>query len=591
MTDQDDPSLFRQELEARMIRDLRAADPQVRRAALQPPGLGLFLHKLQRTIVDPVIIEVLRDEDLQVRCRAAELLGRFGRRARSAVSDLLRLLNDPDVTARWCAAKALASIDRKVLAAIPVLVELLESGDDLQWISAANALGRIGPPAEAAIPGLLRRLSGFSGDTAAHALRQIGPKAVAPLLQVLSHPDASIRQQAARVLGDFGPEAAEAAPALRELLKDPVSGLRQEAAVALANLGQETGAVIPILVEAVRKQDLSSWRAVEALARIGPEAVPALLEAVGKWSGEARVEAIRALRQIGPPAVPALPLLRRLVEKRRSLWAAVRDWIQARLESYPGAQEFQREELRVNALMALIAIGKGRPEVAPVLVEALTDPHPFLRRHAAGGLGKFGAAVPGIAGPLLRALHDPDDRVRMLAAESLATFGEALDAAVPVLVEALQDRHDGDRRSEAAAYLAVCGPAALEALPHIVEALHDIDARVRLHAAEAVWRIGRQASPAVDVLVKLVEGEGGFTTQFLDDGIGCFNCVESLSVSDSDPVIQAAAARILGDIGPPAKAAAPALTAALEEANPVGRDAAAALQKINSEAEKRGYAK
>src|SRR5262249_33537659 len=156
-------------------------------------------------------------------------------------------------------------------------------------------------------------------------------------------------------------------------------------------------------------------------------------------------------------------------------------------------------------------------------------------------------------------------------------------AAVPILAEALQRLWDGDLRSEVAACLALCGPGAAEALPLVVNALQDGDARVRLHAAEAVWRIGRPPGAWGGGLVRVGDGAEGFVTHFLDDGMGGFDCCPRASVADCDPEIQAAAARILGEIGSAAKGAVPALTAALEEADPVGREAAAALRKIKSE--------
>jgi HEAT repeat protein len=256
---------------------------------------------------------------------------------------------------------------------------------------------------------------------------------------------------------------------------------------------------------------------------------------------------------------------------------------QREADPHVNPETWEQDELRLDAVMALIEANEERPEVVPTLLQALTDSYVYVRRHAARGLGQYDAATSEVTDALVRALRDSDERVRMLAAESLVTRGEALPAAVPILLEALQSLWDGDVHSEAAAYLAICGPGAVEALPFVVQALQDADARVRLHAAEAIWRIGRQAEPAVDVLVRLLEGHEGFVTNFLDDGMGGFHCCPRASFADYDPVIQAAAARILGEMGSPAKGAVPALTAALDEADPVGREAAAALRKINSE--------
>ncbi len=572
------PEAFVQVLLANMVRDLQAVEPGVRREALQQPGLELFVFQCDPVPLVAALRQALHDSDGQVRTRASQLLGRLGRKARPAVEDLTLLLTHSDPSTRWSAAAALAVIDRKILAAIPVLTEALVHGDDAQASQAVHALGWIGPPAASAAPYLVAKLVGFFGNSVTRTLLQLGPAAIPPLVQALSDPEEERRTKAARALGCFGPQAAEAAPRLVELLRDPASNVRIQAAIALARIGQSSEAALPILLQAFHEPGLRNLDLAEGLGRIGRPALPALLKLASRGSGEARLDAIRALGAMGPAAASAVPMLRQIVQPRPSFSQRLRLWLRLGNHPAPAASNVKHDVLRIAALMALIKTGEGRRNVANLLAELLVDPHPIIRRHAAGALGQFRVGLPDIKWSLLNVLGDPDNRVRLLAAESLATLSESLYAAIPVLLEALADQHDGDRRAEAASYLARCGPSAASASPPLLRALQDIDARVRLHAAEAVWRIDGQAEAAVPVLISLLQGEGGFTTQFLDDGMGGFECVERLSVSAHDLAIQSAAARILGEIG--ASAAVPALTEALEDPEPIACEAAAALQKI-----------
>jgi HEAT repeat protein len=73
----------------------------------------------------PALMQALQSSDVQVRVKAADVLGRMGADATDAVPELVRLLDDPDERVRK---------------------------------TAARALGRIGPAAQAAIPALLRSL-------------------------------------------------------------------------------------------------------------------------------------------------------------------------------------------------------------------------------------------------------------------------------------------------------------------------------------------------------------------------------------------------------------------------------------------------
>lgn len=95
----------------------------------------------------------------------------------------------------------------------------------------------------------------------------------------------------------------------------PLPAIRQEtlqetAATALARIGPEA---ISALVQALRDVDPQvRIQAALALARMGPDAspaVPALMEALSDRDEAVRRSAARALGQVGPPARAAIPAL------------------------------------------------------------------------------------------------------------------------------------------------------------------------------------------------------------------------------------------------------------------------------------------
>jgi HEAT repeat protein len=145
--------------------------------------------------------------------------------------------------------------------------------------------------------------------------------------------------------------------------------------------------------------------------------------------------------------------------------------------------------------------------------------------------------------------------------EALSAIRSRADVAVPALRKALRDP-DWYVRSEAGRAIGEYGVDAKSALPDLTSALKDKDGHVKVAAAFALYKIGGKTEPAVPVLI-----------QTLNRGDETFYSPHS-------------AARTLGRIGPPAKAAVPHLTAALSKDNRGLRICAAgALWKITKKPE------
>ncbi|MCD6309434.1 MAG: HEAT repeat domain-containing protein [Candidatus Eremiobacteraeota bacterium] len=149
----------------------------------------------------------------------------------------------------------------------------------------------------------------------------------------------------------------------------------------------------------------------------------------------------------------------------------------------------------------------GDHDAVPVLIEALEEYNNRVCASAASALGLLGdrSAVEH----LLVCLADPDPGVQSAAVKSLslldageltALFQAAIKGninarlallrrgdfrIVPALIKILKEAWDYRNRAEALKILGSLGD--MRAIDNIVEALDDDFARVRLHAAEALW--------------------------------------------------------------------------------------------------------
>jgi len=218
--------------------------------------------------VVPALIKALESRDREVRFRAAELLGRVGPGAESAVPALLAILKEPFDLERskrlrvaagsWdpaCgAAKALGRISARP-EVIASLAEMLSSDVAERTSSAAEGLGNMGPRAVAAVPLLIAAYDKVLnseqhriGQTAiAAALGQIAPRsasapgAVATLIRALDANGRSVRLGAVQALEHFGKDAAGAIPRLGALKQDSVKEVRDAATAALAAIEAASG--------------------------------------------------------------------------------------------------------------------------------------------------------------------------------------------------------------------------------------------------------------------------------------------------------------------------------------------------------------
>jgi HEAT repeat protein len=87
---------------------------------------------------------------------------------------------------------------------------------------------------------------------------------------------------------------------------------RSQAGDDLACYGTAAAPAVPTIISRLFNTEVGeiSANAVQAVAFLGPVAVPALIEALDDPAYWIRINTIEALRSIGPPAAQALPALR-----------------------------------------------------------------------------------------------------------------------------------------------------------------------------------------------------------------------------------------------------------------------------------------
>jgi HEAT repeat protein len=373
------------------------------------------------------------------------------------------------------------------------------------------------------VPELIRDSDRIVGDGPG------GPDDVPALLKALRQEDGAARIEAAGDLGLIGPPAAAAVPALRRLAEhDPDPLVRVEAARAVAGLDPKDEAALPRLVAALRDgAGKVRKRTAECLGDLGPRARPAvadLVRAAGDADPAVSWAAIDALGQLGPDAAPAVPAL---VEALRSA------------------------STRGAAVDALGQVGPKARAAVPALERVLRGEDHSVRWAAASALVRIGGpgAEPGVRYLLETAVRRRERNWTDATHILMAPTGRP---ALPALLGAVRDPLVRDLAEEIAREVSVY--LTKDPLADVKGLLEDRDAGVRSVAAWLLY--GARAVEVKDVVA-----------------------VQRGALKAADPWARRQAARYLGSLGPAARDAAPALTAALQDPDEGVRTAAARALK------------
>jgi HEAT repeat protein len=496
---------------------------------------GMFVFSAARAAETSVqdSIKALQSADEAAKIAAIDQLAAQGDKAAEAAEPLLKLLADSSPAVRTHAVKALAAIRPGPKVMVPLFIKVMEDSDPAAQMRILHAIADTG---EAAVPGLVRALENDKVPYwACIVLREIGPAAkdaVPALTKAIKHPRADVRREAVLALGAIGDAAKPAVPQIAETLGD--EHVRSAATFVLAQLGK-IPADAETKIRANAKSDdknlatISLW----ALAKAHPddqalrrEATEQIVASLKDQDPFVRVSAARALAALPPAPEITLPIL------EKALKEADADTAQYMLD-------------------ALATMG---PKALPRLIELLK--HKTLRVQVVYVLGAIGPAAAPAVEELTKLIGDKDDQLATETILALGKIGPEAKAAVPALVKAMEQEQCPNAHAIIFA-LGRIGPNAVTAEPQLLKAMKSKDQSLAVVAAWAVTKVSKsnQAAVAVPVLVA--------------------------GLSDTLPETRIAAAEGLSDLGPAARAAAPALKKAASDERKAVRDAAAkALQAV-----------
>jgi HEAT repeat protein len=392
------------------VRALKAHEEQDW-ATAPPEGVGALVEALREQLVEKGEGEGGRPFGFPPPFRqdVATVLGNIGPRAAPAVPQLAELLKKGQGEAvREAAALALGKIGKKAKPAVPELVAILQSECKGSLAArVARALGAIGCTDDRVRSALLTLWLSPSEATkmqAAVALCRLECDApsLLPYLTgtVAAHRDAAVRKAAAEALGWRDPGESGVVPALAAALNDDDEGVRLLAAAGLRRMHVSQEKALQLC-----GQQLKDCACAEtALARFGPRALPALLEALEAADATTRMKAARTLSGMGEAAAAAVP----------ALTAALRD---------------SDLEVRLAAAKAVWNITSETDEVVPTLAGLLKrkwpagpDPTEARRRFLQGvieALGRIGTPATAALPMLLDKTRDENRHVRESAVRAV----------------------------------------------------------------------------------------------------------------------------------------------------------------------------
>ena len=437
---------------------------------------------------------------------------------RDAVGPLRLALADADPMVRSSAARALGTVGVDAAPAADELAALTADTDPNVRAAAVLSLSKIG---RAGVPALTAAVNCDDADLRLAALRGLGANrhalapAAAALARRLGDENATVRTLAASLLLSADPRDARAADALGGLLKDAET--RLETLAALQEAGPAAAPVVPHL-----KRHWANFRKQERLAAviaaglIGPGAkdlLPLLTPEVRQSAdAEMRLAAAVAVCRLGAAGAAGFPdAVACLNDTTNGLHGGVS---QALVLAGPPTVSALAEGLKMKgafgrtmAALTLRDLGVLSLRAAPALRDSLASDSDYqVRYYAAQALGQIAAASPpaaerdAIVVALTKALGDGEPYVRHHAAEALAKYGPAAAAAAPKLAALLKDPVAAP---QAAVALAAINPArAAEAAAALVPFLTHAEANTRSFAGVALGEIGPAAKLAVPALLK-----------------------------------------------------------------------------------------
>lgn len=320
----------------------------------------------------------------------------------------------------------------------------LESHDVTVRSDAAHALGKLGD--EAAVAALARALQDpdeYVRKSAVMALRRIaGPAAAEALRAALADRSEQVVLQATNGLRDMRDKGA--VEALIRVLGRRERSLQLAAIEALVRIGPDAVGQLVLTFEDKNLRRKIGAQVMKILVDIGPRASDALLEALAQGSQVVQVTALSVLGRVGDQRIvqPLVDLFLRDPRMQEAVVATL-----ARLEERGvldvegahGDRELQPPKIVVDAFAS-----RPRAEVVEQLRSALENPMPKVRRFALRVL--FALFGDGAFDQFITSLEDEDVEVKRLA---IRILGKLRNKRVIEPLVALVTKEGGEHVEEA----------------------------------------------------------------------------------------------------------------------------------------------
>lgn len=461
------------------------------------------------------LIKLLADEYELLRKASIEALGRIGA---PAIPDLIKQLKGKHKMAMPAAGQALSMIGKPAVGPLlkilkdknakKVLADRRSNKDYL--IQTVRALSRIGPDAAAAVNDLIPLVPSLIGAEVSLALAGIGPAAKAALpalLKASKNRHLGHHHCIAEALGSIG--SANPTPVVKALIDYSKSRDHRAVHAAARNLGRLGPAAkssVPALARLVCFNESRDWRlnrhiryqTLESIAAIGPGAIGVagdIVDRLGSSDNTYIAKAINALRKIGPKAVPALEkgVLSKNERIRYNSVSALGGMGPQGLNGLKTALHDKRRTVQINALEQLGYIGA---QAVPVLGNVLRDPDAQKRLGAVKSLSKIGAPA---AEALIQAFSDKEGAIR---AEAIARTGAMGKGAFPALTKAIQTGQNGGRSLGALKAVLLIGLDARPLIPVCKRQIDSTDKKVKLQAARTLLAVGERSEDVVRLAMR-----------------------------------------------------------------------------------------
>ncbi|MFN7952044.1 MAG: HEAT repeat domain-containing protein [bacterium] len=251
--------------------------------------------------------------------------------------------------------------------------------------------------------------------------------------------------------------------------------------------------------------------AVRSLLQSNPSRIPLGVQALADPSPEVRASAAQALGALAHEHEDARRALANAVEDARPEVRKAALGVLA-FTSVDGVDSDHLLELladpdldtRINVAAALARNGKHVDRALPVLTAALASSNADLQARAAAAIGLLGAKGAAAAPALVDALGRADREHASGFASALRELGEAASATAPALVKLL-----GDPERAPFALTALGGVAKdlTPAVPGLIDLLRHGSPETQSTALDLLAKAGSAAAPAIDELVRIATTE------------------------------------------------------------------------------------